>query len=474
MTERVAAGAPATNFCSQCGARLPTDARFCAGCGCPVVASAVRPQPDVVPSPPAHARRSLREQAPGLVVLTMFLAIGLALWVSVLRPGAPASSAPTRQPAPQTAAAGMPADHPPTTLPDEAKKFIASLLEKAQAAPADVSAWKTLAQVQSRAAEIDASYAPAAVDSYKHVLGIAPEDTDALRGLGNVYYDQQQFAAAAEQYEGYLRLKPDDASVRTDLATTYLYQRQLDRAVDTYKKVIATNPSFLQAHFNLGLAYEALGSRDKALESLATARTLAPDDATREQIDRVTAQLKGGGGARLAGGPPPTAVHNQPRVPPHRRRSGAVLHLRPAIHRMRARDPGPPARRAPRRPRPTFMAPSKPVSARIRFSAPRSPRSSGPRHKTPASRSPTSPCRQCRSSPGTCFAHGLKPFSTTPRRGFPPPARAASRSWTPRAAQAWSVSRTEPPHGRRLLGLSCALTIGDVVHAHAVLLADRG
>jgi tetratricopeptide (TPR) repeat protein len=326
MTERVAAGAPATNFCSQCGARLPTDARFCAGCGCPVVASAVRPQPDVVPSPPAHAGRSLREQAPGLVVLTMFLAIGLALWVSVLRPGAPASSAPTRQPAPQTAAAGMPADHPPTTLPDEAKKFIASLLEKAQAAPADVSAWKTLAQVQSRAAEIDASYAPAAVDSYKHVLGIAPEDTDALRGLGNVYYDQQQFAAAAEQYEGYLRLKPDDASVRTDLATTYLYQRQLDRAVDTYKKVIATNPSFLQAHFNLGLAYEALGSRDKALESLATARTLAPDDATREQIDRVTAQLKGGGGARLAGGPPPIGGAQPaagPAAPPSERRGPA-------------------------------------------------------------------------------------------------------------------------------------------------------
>lgn len=303
MTERVSAGAPATNFCSQCGARLPPDARFCAGCGCGVVASAIRSQPGGVPAAaPPPASRSLREQTPGLVVLTLFLAVGLALWVSVLRPEAPTSSAPSRQ-APPATAGGMPADHPPTTLPDEAKKFIASLIEKAEAAPTDVNAWKSLAQVQSRAAEIDPSYTKAAIESYKHILGVAPEDPDAIRGLGNVYYDQQQFAAAAEQYERYLRAKPDDASVQTDLATTYLYQRQLDRAVETYQKVIAAHPDFLQAHFNLGLAYEAMGKRDQALASLATARTLAPDDATREQVDRVTAQLKGEGGARFAGGP---------------------------------------------------------------------------------------------------------------------------------------------------------------------------
>jgi tetratricopeptide (TPR) repeat protein len=305
MTERPTAGAPATNFCSQCGARLAPDARFCSGCGRPVAPSAVGAPPDVAAAPETgRTARSLREQAPGLAVLTLFLAVGLALWVGVLRPGTPAPSAPTRpgdRQAPPAGNAGvMPPDHPPTQLPEEAKKFVASLVEKANAAPNDVAAWKSLAQVQTRAAEIDPSYAAAALESYQHVLGIAPDDLEAIRGLGNVYYDQQQFPKASAQYERYLQAKPDDPSVRTDLATTYLYQRQLDRAIETYQKVIAAHPDFLQAHFNLGLAYEAAGKRDLALASLAKAKTLAPDDATREQVERVTQQLTSGGGARIA------------------------------------------------------------------------------------------------------------------------------------------------------------------------------
>ncbi len=305
-------------FCPQCGTRLPEGARFCAGCGRAVEAlragieapraatrqsTATRTQArasDVAPEP-----RGWREQLPGLAVLVLFLAVGLGLWVTILRPGAPTSSAPSRGgPPPQAAAGGgqMPAGHPPTTLPDEAKKFVASMVDKANAAPNDVDAWKAVAQVQARAAEIDPSYAAAALESYKHVLALAPDDDDAIRGLGNVYYDQQQFPQASEQYEAYVKKHPDDPSVKTDLATTYLYQRQFDRAVALYHAVLEKNPDFMQAHFNLGLALEAMGKHDEALAALAKARELAPDDQTRSQIDRVTAQLKGESPPRLAAG----------------------------------------------------------------------------------------------------------------------------------------------------------------------------
>src|SRR6266481_1406373 len=329
MVERHPRDATAASFCTQCGTPLPRDARFCPSCGRAVtslviddVEPAPRPQreterqrpatPRRASQPPAPAaavaERGWRDQLPGLVVLGVFLAVGLGLWVTVLRPSARTSTAPSRQAPPETANTGtdaLPPGHPPMALPDEAKKFIAGLVEKANAAPKDVTTWKNLAQVQSRAAEIDPSYGAAAVESYKHVLGIAADDEDAIRGLANLYYDSQQFAAATEQYEHYLRVHPDDPSARTDLATAYLYQRQFDRAVATYKDVIKAHPDFVQAHFNLGLAYEAMGKHDDALASLEVARGLATDEQTRSQIARVAAELKNprahGGAATGAG-----------------------------------------------------------------------------------------------------------------------------------------------------------------------------
>jgi len=301
MTESGPTAEPGTLYCTQCGVPLPAQARFCPGCG--------RATTNALEAGDGAARssaRSPREQLPGLAVLTLFLAVGLAIWLVVLRPGAPTSRAPSRSPA-ATGAGNMPPGHPPIELPEESKKTLESLAAKAEAAPDDAAAWRNLARGQARAAGIDPTYGPRAVESYRRLLGLAPDDADAVRDLGNVLYDQRQFAAAAEQYESYLKTKPDDASVRTDLATSYLYQRQVDRAIDTYNSVIEANPDFLQAHFNIALAYEAKGERAKALDSLAKARTLAPTDAARSQIDRVTEQLKSnaaGGGVQGGVGQP--------------------------------------------------------------------------------------------------------------------------------------------------------------------------
>lgn len=272
-----------TRFCSACGERLQASARFCASCG-----SAVGTAP--------AATLTWRDQLPGLVVLALFLAAGLAVWVGVLQPGAQTSSAPTRGGrGPNVAAGGgtgeMPNDHPPVGVPEDAKKFIAQLAEKAKADPTNVGAWKSLAQVQQRAGEMDPSYSEQALESWKRVQELAPDDDDAIRGIGNVYYDQQKFDLAGAQYERYLAKHPDDASVRTDLATALLYQRQIDKAIATYQEAITARPNFLQAHFNLGLAWEAKGERDKALASLDKAHELATDDETRTRIERVKEQL---------------------------------------------------------------------------------------------------------------------------------------------------------------------------------------
>jgi tetratricopeptide (TPR) repeat protein len=244
---------------------------------------------------------------PGLLVLTFYLLSGMSIWLFVLR----TQPFPTVTPAGSEGQASkggssLSQDHPEVALPDEAKKLLAGLVEKANAAPQDLSTWKTLAEAQSRAARIDSSYRSAALASYRHVLELASNDLDALRGVGNVYYDFEEFGKAIDYYQQYLALKPDDVSVRTDMGTMYLYSNEVDRAIAEYQTVVAKKPDFFQAYFNLGIAYQEKGEPEKSREFLVRAKELTTDKALQEKIDQVLAQFNEGGVAPSSTAPPPT------------------------------------------------------------------------------------------------------------------------------------------------------------------------
>ena len=281
-------------FCPQCGTKSVPQANFCAACGeaLPGAGKGMSRRGDTSVS------TSWRPLAPGLVVLSLYLVVGTGLWFFVLRSQpfpSVAASAGGRQAS--TGGSALPQDHPPVSLPDEVKKRIAELVDKANAAPQDVNVWKMLAKVRFEAARIDSSYRSAALSSYRHVLELAPNDLDALHGVGNIYYDFEEYAKATEYYQKYLALNPDDPNVRTDLGTMYLYSDDVDRAISEYQTVLAKRPDFFQAHFNLGIAYQEKGESDKARESLDRAKTLTTDQNIRAHIDQVLAQF---------GGSPPT------------------------------------------------------------------------------------------------------------------------------------------------------------------------
>ncbi len=242
------------------------------------------------PSAPAPARTLV----PGLLVLTFYLVAGLGVWLFVLRtqpfPTVPGSTEGQASKGGST----LPQSHPTVAIPEDAKKFLADLANAANAAPQDLKTWKSLAEAQVRTSRIDSSYRSAALASYRHVLELAPNDLDALRGLGNVYYDLEEFAKAIEHYQQYLALKPDDANVRTDMGTMYLYSRDVDRAITEYQTVVAQKPDFFQAYFNLGIAYQEKGDAAKAREMLTRARGMTTDKTIQERIDQVLAQFTGG------------------------------------------------------------------------------------------------------------------------------------------------------------------------------------
>lgn len=291
MTETPARSS--VRFCPGCGEPAARGASFCVACGTRLSGGAAAP---VAPSGAAPVLPWA-----GLVVLIGFLAVGLALWVSLAVP----SQAPGRIPLPPKNATdpgdagslgSLPKDHPPVEIPADVEKFIAGLEQKAAAQPKDVETWKNAAQVEYRAGQIDRRYLEKAETSFRHVLELDAKNLDALRGLGNVHFDREQYAQAVDFYTRYLALKPDDLNARTDLGTMYFYGGDADKAIAEYDKAIAQDATFYQAHFNRGIAYAKRGDSSRALGSLRRALDLAPDDATRKQIQAMIDHAQDGSG----------------------------------------------------------------------------------------------------------------------------------------------------------------------------------
>lgn len=281
-----------SQFCTQCGAKLAAGGKFCSACGTPVGGGAAR-----------ASGSGWRLTGAGAAVLGGLIIGGLAIWAIILspappipRPGERAAQGPAG--APGAAAPQLPPDHPQITeIPDEAKTFIAELETKAKERPTDVEAWRRLALVSARAAQIDPSYEDRALAAFGHALEIAPKDPDVLRGAANLRYDRKDYKEAIGLFERYLALRPDDNGARTDLGTMYFQSGDSDRAIAIYKEVLAKDPSFLQAHYNLAITYHRQGDEAAALASLEAARKLAKEDSVRAQIDQAIAQVKGGGPA---------------------------------------------------------------------------------------------------------------------------------------------------------------------------------
>lgn len=291
-------------FCPQCGTQLIPDARFCPGCGAELAAlTAATPRGAIATRPRVDQRRAAGASAMGpfAAIFVALMAFGGVVAYLITR------QIPAREqliaaapPAPPAASAddngNLPADHPAVHLSKEIVAFIKETEDKAHAHPDDRAAWEQLGDVTLRAAAFDPSYYTTAAGAYAHVLKTHPDDLDALRGIGNIDFDQRKFDAAIAAYEHYLAQKPDDPDVRTDLGTMLLSSGAADQAIRQYQQVLESHPDFFEAAFNLGVAYENSSPAD-ARAAFARALKVAPDDRARGRVNQEMAALAGGSGA---------------------------------------------------------------------------------------------------------------------------------------------------------------------------------
>ena len=172
-----------------------------------------------------------------------------------------------------------------------ASTLITKAEKQAQARPKDIAVWNRFGDVAFRSAAFDPANYDKAHEAFTHVLELAPDNLDALRGLGNVCFDQRQFDKAIATYQHYLRVKPGDVQVITDLGTMYMAQHNSHEAITRYHAALALDPRFFPAQFNLAVAYLMLNDNPDAREALSRARALAPGDAARTRIDVLLARV---------------------------------------------------------------------------------------------------------------------------------------------------------------------------------------
>jgi len=124
-------------------------------------------------------------------------------------------------------------------------------------------------------------------------LRAEPNSADVLTGIGNIYYDAQQYPIAIDYYGLALKAKPTDASVRTDMGTAYWFMGNADAAIAEFNKALAYAPTNPNTLFNLGLV-KWQGKKDAAGAVADWEKLLAanPHYEARAKVEQMMADAK--------------------------------------------------------------------------------------------------------------------------------------------------------------------------------------
>ena len=281
-----------SRYCPRCGISRQKDWRFCPQCSHDFSGDAGA----IETAGKGGGRSGRPSPVTGILVFAVLVLAGVGAWLRILEPATRSGPPGSPTPPPGAGAGELPEGHPPLEqlqLPEDVKAFIANLVTEAEKKPKDVAAWSRLSQVQYRAAQLDSTYYPAALESFRHVLELDPKNEEALRGAANVQYDLGNYRDALPYFEKYVARHPDDPGAQTDLATVRMNLGEIEPAIAAYRKVVAANPGFVQAHYNLGVALHQTGDNAGALAAFQRARDAATDTRIRSRVEQVIAGLEG-------------------------------------------------------------------------------------------------------------------------------------------------------------------------------------
>lgn len=111
------------------------------------------------------------------------------------------------------------------------------------------------------------------------IEGLLSEDTknkDLWIELGNLHFDNKNYAKAVEAYTKAVEFDPDNVNVIVDLGTSYFNLNKLAEAKQQFELVIGKDPNHLIALYNLGVVSAREGDEKAAKEYWSKVVELAP------------------------------------------------------------------------------------------------------------------------------------------------------------------------------------------------------
>jgi len=123
-------------------------------------------------------------------------------------------------------------------------------------------------------------------------LGVDMKDPAALARLGDSYFESNNYAQAIEIYKKVIEIKPDDIDTYNDLGLAYQYTRQSELAVTALRKGTEINPSYQRIWLSLGWVLMATGKNEEAITALKTAADLDPTSDVAQEANRMIGLIK--------------------------------------------------------------------------------------------------------------------------------------------------------------------------------------
>jgi tetratricopeptide (TPR) repeat protein len=126
---------------------------------------------------------------------------------------------------------------------------------------------KTIELLQKGLDEHHAGRLDSAAQAYSAALEEEPGNVSALRCLGVLRSQQQDFTAALSLLQAAAHFAPEMPEIYNDLGCVLRQKGAYEESVHAFNQALNLQPAFAVAFFNRGVAFEALGLTDQALES---------------------------------------------------------------------------------------------------------------------------------------------------------------------------------------------------------------
>ncbi len=117
-----------------------------------------------------------------------------------------------------------------------------------------------------------------AIDYYETALQSRPWSTEAMNGLGGVYFQQGDAAASVRMFEKALSIDPENIEAHLKIGSVLLEMKKFTAATEHYLTAAMLDPENASVYFRIGMAYAKQRRFPDAIHYYEKARQMDPND----------------------------------------------------------------------------------------------------------------------------------------------------------------------------------------------------